>query len=107
MKFESQLEKGIFVIGKCPKCNKITWPPSNYCNICFGDIDWKETSYDGKLIEFSKKNNENFCIAEIDEGIRIMGKLITNSMEPKVGSKVKLEKCGIKNGNYIFVMRLC
>jgi len=107
MKFESELKKGVFIVGKCPKCNKVTWPPSDYCNICFGDLDWKESSYNGKLIEFTKKNDKNFCITEIDEGIRIMGTLILNSTKPEIGSKVQLEKCGIKNGNYSFVMRLC
>ena len=107
MKFESELKKGIFVIGKCPKCMKITWPPNDYCSECFEKLNWSESSYEGKLIEFTKKNNENFCIAEIDGGIRIMGKLIINSSKPQIGSKIRLEKCGIKNKNYSFVMRLC
>lgn len=106
MKFENELKKGVFLVGKCPKCNKVTWPPSDYCDMCFGELDWKESKYDGKLIEFAKKNDENFCIVEIDEGIRIMGTLITDS-KPEIGSKIRLEKCGIKNGNYSFVMRLC
>ena len=106
MKFESELKKGIFLVGKCPKCKKVTWPPSDFCNICFGELYWKEASRDGKLIEYTKKNNKSFCIVEIDDGIRIMGSLLTNSTKPKVGSKVRLEKCGVKNGNYSFVMRL-
>ena len=107
MKFESELKKGILMIGKCPKCKKITWPPSDYCDSCFGDLEWKESSYVGKLIEFTKKGKEDFCVAEIDEGIRIMGTLIVNSKNPNIGTQIRLEKCGIKNGNYSFVMRLC
>jgi hypothetical protein len=106
MKFEDELEKGNFVVGKCSKCNKITWPPSDYCNICFGELVWEKSSRYGQLIEYTKKHNVNFCIAEIN-GVRIMGTLLTNSTKPKVGSKIRLEKCGIKNGNYSFVMRLC
>ena len=105
MKFESELKKGIFLVGRCPKCNKITWPPSNYCSICFESLDWSKVSLKGKLIEFTKTNDENFCIAEFD-GVRIMGTLITNSADPAIGSKVRLEKCGIKNGNYSFIMKL-
>ncbi|HET6516714.1 MAG TPA: zinc ribbon domain-containing protein [Nitrosopumilaceae archaeon] len=107
MKFESELKKGVFVVGKCPKCKKATWPPSDYCNLCFGNLEWRESSYEGKLIEFAKKNDEIFCIAEIDEGIRVMGTLILNSTKPEIGSKIRLKKCGIKNGNYSFVMSLC
>ena len=106
MKFESELKKGIFVVGKCPKCMKITWPPSDYCSECFSELDWSESTYEGRLIEFTKKNNENFCIAEIDGGIRIMGTLIVNSSKPMINSKVKLVKCGIKDGNYLFILRL-
>ena len=106
MKFETELKKGLFMLGKCPKCDKVTWPPSDCCNICFGELKWEESSYKGKLIEFTKKNDENFCLAEID-GVRIMGTLIVNSTKPEIGSKIKLEKCGVKNGNYSFVMRLC
>ena len=106
MKFETELKKGLFMLGKCPKCDKVTWPPSDCCNICFGELKWEESSYKGKLIEKKKKNDENFCLAAID-GVRIMGTLIVNSTKPEIGSKIKLEKCGVKNGNYSFVMRLC
>lgn len=103
MKFESELKKGILMIGTCPKCKKTTWPPSDFCNVCFGNLEWKESSYEGKLIEFTKKNNENFCLAEIDNEIRLMGTLIGNSEIPHHGSKIRLQKCGIRNGNYFFI----
>ncbi len=65
MKFDSELKKGIFVVGKCSKCNKVTWPPSDYCSICFGDLDWKQASYDGKLIEFTKKIMKIFVLLRL------------------------------------------
>lgn len=105
MKFESELVKGNFVIGTCPNCNKVVWPPSDLCSSCFSNIIWKKASQFGKLIEYSKKDDENFCMAEFG-GIRIMGTLIVKSKKLEVGAKVKLKKCGIKNGNYIFVMSL-
>lgn len=106
MKFESELKKGVFIIGKCPKCKKTTWPPNDFCNICFEELEWQESSYQGKLIEFAKKNNECFCVAEIDEGVRIIGTLIMNSKKPKIGSKIKLKKCEVTNENYSFIMTL-
>ena len=106
MKFESELKKGIFVVGMCTKCNQVSWPPSDYCNKCFGNLDWKESSYEGKIIEFSKKNNENFCVVETDEGIRIMCTFIQNSSKPEIGSKIRLSKCGMKNNDYQFIVAL-
>ena len=106
MKFDSEIKKGNFVIGSCPNCNKVVWPPSELCNGCFGKIIWKKASQIGNIVEYSKKDNEDFCIAEFEGGIRIMGTLVVKSKKPEVGSKVKLEKCGITGENYIFVMNL-
>ncbi len=106
MKFESELKNGNFVIGKCIKCNKISWPPSDYCSKCFGNLIWRDASRIGKLIEYSKKNLESFCVAEFENEIRIMGALVHKTQQPQVGSKIRLEKCGIKDGKYIFVMNL-
>jgi len=105
MTFESELQKGVFVIGVCDQCKKTVWPPSDICNSCFGKISWKKAPDNGKLIEHSKKDDRDFCLAEFD-GARIMGTLLVNSKKPTAGASVKLEKCGIKNGNYSFVMSL-
>ena len=107
MIFETELQKGNFFVGNCPRCKKIIWPPSDFCNICFGELNWEKIKPEGKLIEYTKRDNESFCVAEIDGGIRIMGTMIVNSEKPEVGSRVRIEKCGIKNGNYSFVIRLC
>lgn len=106
MKFESELQKGNFIVGNCHKCNKVIWPPSDYCDNCFGNLNWKKIQPEGRLVEYSKTDNEVFCVAELDGGIRIMGTLIENSVKPEIGSKIRIEKCGIKNGNYSFVIRL-
>lgn len=107
MKFESELQKGNFIVGTCAKCNKVVWPPSDCCDVCFGDLDWKKIYPEGKLVEYAKRDDEIFCVAELDVGIRIMGTLIINSVKPDIGSKIRIEKCDIKNGNYSFVIRLC
>lgn len=107
MNFESELQKGNFIVGNCPKCNKVIWPPSDYCDVCFGNLDWNRIQPEGKLVEYAKRDNEFFCVTELDCGIRIMGTLIDNSTKLEIGSKVKIEKCGIVNGNYSFTISLC
>ena len=45
MSFEENLSRGEFLIPKCTQCEKIVWPPSDYCNHCFGKIELKKTRF--------------------------------------------------------------
>lgn len=104
MSFEIELEKGNFVVSECKYCKKIVWPPSEFCNQCFGDVSWRKSSHKGMIIEFSKQNNDYFCLVEIEDAIKIMGKLTSGI--PDVGQNVKIERCGIKDGSYYFEISL-
>ena len=100
MNIETELAKGIFVVGECTECKRTVWPPADYCNVCFGDVLIKKGPGHGKIIEFSKQDGNYFCLAEFDENIRIIGK-VTNG-NPTINQKVLVKKCGIKNGSYYF-----
>lgn len=104
MNFESELEKGNFIIAECIHCKKIVWPPSEFCNKCFREVSWRKGSHEGKIIEFSRQNDAYFCLVEIENNIRIMGKISKGI--PIVGQQVKIEKCGIKNKSYNFELSL-
>ena len=54
-KFESEIKAGNFVTSECTYCKKIVWPPSDYCDNCFMEVNWRKVSPNGKLIEWSKK----------------------------------------------------
>ena len=99
MSFESDLSKGRFSIPECRSCNKIIWPPSEFCNQCFGIVTLKKGEFEGKIIEFSKQNNEYFCLVEFEKNIRVLAKILRI---PEIGQKVKISKCGISNGSYFF-----
>lgn len=101
MSFETELEKGIFSIPQCEKCNKIVWPPSEFCDECFGNIILKKGDFEGKIVEFSKQNEDYFCLVEIENSFKIMAKKTTI---PQVGQSVKISKCGISEGNYFFIV---
>ena len=75
-RFDDELKKGNFVTSECTNCKKIVWPPSNYCNNCFKHVNWRRISLYGKIIEWSKKDNDIFCITEFENTIRIIGKFI-------------------------------
>ena len=99
--FETELKKGNFLIGECPSCKIVIWPPSEFCSKCFGNITWRNSENVGELVEFSKKEDTYFGIVEFENKIRIIGTLKSKN-EPKIGQKTKLDNCSIKEGNYHF-----
>ena len=99
MNFESRLSNGQFLIPECIKCKKIVWPPVEFCNHCFGTVSLKEGNIEGKIIEFSRQNEQYFCVVEFEGVIRIMANI---SKIPEIGQIVKISKCGMNDGNYFF-----
>lgn len=104
MNFDSELEKGNFMVAECTHCKTIVWPPSEFCNKCFREVSWRKGSHEGKIIEFSRQNDSYFCLIEIEKSIRIMGKLPKGI--PTVGQQVKIEKYGMKDNSYNFEISL-
>ena len=102
MNFEVELKKGNFIISECNFCEKIIWPPSEFCNQCLKENSWRNCSRLGKIIEFSKKDNSYFCVAELENSIKIIGEIISGT--PTNGGKVKVTDCGIENNIYFFKM---
>ncbi|MDF2422070.1 MAG: zinc ribbon domain-containing protein [Nitrosopumilus sp.] len=101
MSFETKLNEGIFCIPECNECKKIVWPPAEFCSHCFGTVSPKEGDFEGKIIEFSSKNGQCFCVVEFEKAFRIIA---TISKTPGIGQSVKISKCGISDGNYSFVV---
>ena len=99
MNFKLELSKGEFSIPECTICKKIVWPPVEFCNYCFGSVSLKKGNFEGKIIEFSRHDEDYFCIVEFENTIKIMAKILKI---PEKGQKVKISKCGISNGNYYF-----
>ena len=102
--FESELEKGNFMIPECLKCNDVVWPPSDYCSNCFGKISWRKSDGVGTILEFSKNNDAYFCLVEFEKKIRILGTLEKNSSPPEIQKKVKIKKCKMDEKNYNFTL---
>ena len=101
-KFEDELKTGNFVTSECNHCNRIVWPPSNYSDNCFREVNWRKVSENGIIIEFSKKEHDIFCIAEFENKIRIIGKLDTEINMIKPGQIIKLSKCLLNGKNRFF-----
>ncbi len=104
-RFEEELKKNNFVCSECLKCQKIVWPPSEYCNKCFGNVTWRKISRNATLLEYSCKNGEYFCLAELEEGqIRLVGKILESS-RIEIGQKLILEKCDY-DGSERFIFKI-
>ena len=53
-KFEIELKAGNFVTSECSYCNRIVWPPSDYCDNCFKEVNWRKVSENGTIVELSR-----------------------------------------------------
>jgi len=91
-KFQNELVKGNLVISKCVKCNKNVWPVNDFCDNCFSKVTWVTGSRSARIIEYSKQNNNWFCLVETDDHIKMLGKL-KSDIEPKIRQKVLLDEC--------------
>ena len=102
--FEHEMEKGNFVCSECQKCNKLVWPPNDFCNTCFGKVRWRPVSKMARVIEFSRRENVIFCVAEFENSIRVMGSVESASGQITLGEKIKLVKCEF-NGKEKFIFQ--
>mgnify|MGYP001208581320 CR=1 FL=1 len=101
-KFESELKNGNFVVSECITCKQIVWPTSDFCNICYNTTKWRNANNIGKIIEFSKKNNSFFGLIEVEQNLRVMGKIVTDKI-PEINQKVILKECSFnKTPKFIF-----
>ena len=104
MSFKTGLKKSELMLSECKNCEKIVWPPSDFCDQCFRENSWKKSSGVGIILEVSKKDNFYFCVVEIENSIRIIGEVVNGI--PEIGMSVKLIDCGIKDENYFFKLSL-
>ena len=91
-RFEAELKNNNFVCSECAKCKHLVWPPSDYCNKCFGDVIWRPVSKKATLVEFSSKDGKNFGIGEFENGIRVFGTLVGNP-NLIIGQSLTLKNC--------------
>ena len=103
-RFEQELKNGNFVCSECLKCQNLVWPPSEYCNKCFGNVTWRKISRNATLLEYSCKNGEYFCLAELEGKIRLVG-TISEPEKLQIGQNLILEKCDY-DGSEKFIFKI-
>jgi uncharacterized OB-fold protein len=91
-RFEQELKNNNFVCSECSKCKHLVWPPSDFCNKCFGDVMWRSISKKATLVEISKKDGKQFCIGEFENRIRVFGTL-EGKTDVVPGQLITLKHC--------------
>lgn len=104
MNFESELKKGSLVVSRCSSCKITVWPPSEFCSKCLKETVWEKGPATGVVLEFSKKGEEYFCMVEMEGSFRILGKI--RHGVPRIGQRIRIQRCGIKDGSYFFEMQI-
>ncbi len=103
-RFELELKNNNFICSECLRCKKLVWPPSDYCDKCFGNVTWRQISKIAILLEYSYKGNECFGIVELEGQIRVIG-AIQSSSKLQIGQQLILKKCDY-DGKAKFVFEL-
>jgi len=96
MRFEDELKKGSFIVGRCPKCHITVWPPSDFCTKCFEKLEYSPITQPGVLIEWSSKEGKVFGIVEFEQTVRVIGAL-AGSPSFNVGQKMIIQECSYEN----------
>lgn len=91
-RFEDELKNNNFVCSECVQCKQLVWPPSDFCNKCFGNVIWRPVSNKAILVEFSSKDGKYFCIAEFENGIRVFG-ILEGTPSLILGQNLMLKHC--------------
>ncbi|MEO9308523.1 MAG: hypothetical protein ABI342_09480 [Nitrososphaera sp.] len=92
-RFEDELSRNNFVCSKCMKCIHWVWPPSEFCNKCLGNVEWLHVPSNATLVEFSRKGDAYFCIAEFENSIRVIGTISKPISDLIPGQMLILEYC--------------
>jgi uncharacterized OB-fold protein len=80
------------MVGECTKCHKISWPPSQFCNGCFGELAQRPIKQPGILLEWSSKDGKVFGIVQFENTIRVIGQ-ITGTTNNTKGQAMKVASC--------------
>ncbi len=100
--FWAGIQKGKVCATRCPRCGKISFPPTSDCSQCLhSGPEWIELQGEGEIETFthvvirpaSFADHETYtvAVAKMKEGVKVLAWLTgTKLNDVKVGAKVKL-----------------
>lgn len=99
--FWEQLEQGRMVATECGNCKHISFPPKSHCPECGGQpTEWTELCGNGTLYSvttvhavpalFAEEVPYHIAIIDLEEGVRLVTRLLITDKPPLPDSNVKL-----------------
>jgi uncharacterized OB-fold protein len=118
MPFFEGLMRGEVLATRCRRCGAKYFPPQSDCSACYeSEMEWFKVSDEGVLQTYTQinvkpasfSNCEDYIvgIAEFQEGIKIVARVLTNDLKSlRVGMRVKLAVIKeAQNGNLVYVFQ--
>jgi uncharacterized OB-fold protein len=99
--FWDGLERQQFLVPACLGCGRLSFPPRVICPGCHGrDFEWRPVSGRGSLYAATRVHNTpaiygilspvRVAVVDLDEGVRIVTRLLPTGAEPVLDSPVEL-----------------
>jgi len=99
--FWKTLEDGKFLLAVCGDCSTTQFPPRKHCSACYGhNLDWTPASGGGVIYAstrvhaaggpFAAMAPYTVGIIDLDEGVRILTRLMHDASSLPPGSRVNL-----------------
>lgn len=96
--FYKNLKEHKFTTSSCKSCQKIIFPPRNFCPYCQSDeIEWIELSGRGKLYAFTQQERatrfmkpEVIGIVELEEGFLLVSHIAEKFEDLKIGDELRV-----------------
>ena len=99
--FWQGLESQLFLVARCRQCARSSFPPRKICPQCHGrEFDWQPVSGRGRLYSATKVHSSpaiygilspiRVAIVDLEEGLRILTRLLPDGREPLLDSPVEL-----------------
>ena len=99
--FWEGLAVGRFLVPRCVRCERLSFPPRRICPGCHGrKFDWVELSGRGSLYSVTKIHSSptiygilspvRVAVVDLEEGIRLVTRLIPDGYSPVPDSPVQL-----------------
>ncbi|MCS6768550.1 MAG: zinc ribbon domain-containing protein [Candidatus Nitrosocaldus sp.] len=112
-RFIASLAKGVFTIARCKSCSSVVWPPNPVCRICLGmDMEWVDMypardEIRGRIVMVSESHirKARFALIELENGIRLFGRIMDDDKDLCTGSPVLMVGCGIEGDEPYYVFK--
>jgi uncharacterized protein len=111
--FYARLAGGELATTRCPRCERLRFPPVSICPDCGVDAEWRALSGRGSVYAFTQQERglrftapDVIGIAELEEGVRVFGVFDADYDAIAIGRPLLVELRDDAEGLTLLVFRL-